>query len=248
MNKKTVWISALEKDEARVKSLFEGLSKYGLAVSGHFWLEHEADMSALCQELEKTDTWVIWSDNPITMDQWRALSLALLTVRQHRDTELPVFVVAPHQERAPMLFSNLQWVNQAQLGPRLLARATKPAKVQAKPYRICCHHQPQQGTWFEVGPEDGQWQGAMLAIHGGEIDAHGVGPAGRLPERCQLNFPFQGMELEAGSQKFLAWGVANPLTDDDSYYVRVKGDVDAILFGSAPGDESEAELYRLDLI
>jgi len=105
---------------------------------------------------------------------------------------------------------------------------------------------PQLGQWFEVGPFGSSWNGAMFGVCGAEIDAHGVGPAGKLPDKSVLEYPMQGLKLAMGEKEYVAWAVQNQLDSGSSYYVRIKGEPKAILFGPlAEGDD--AEVYILNL-
>ena len=132
-------------------------------------------------------------------------------------------------------------VTGAALGPKLAAKANIPPRPETADYRLRVSPLPGLGLWFEAGPAPGHaWKGAMFGANGASIDAHGVGPAGNIPERATLNYPVKGMRLTAGDREYQAWGVANPLTEADSYFVRVTGAPSAILFGELPqGDEAE---------
>ena len=105
---------------------------------------------------------------------------------------------------------------------------------------------PSVGAWFEVGPRHDEWAGAMFGVTGAEIDAHGVGDAGAPPDRCVLNYPMQNAKLEMNGVEFTAWAVQNPLDTGSSYFVRVKGSPQAIVFGQmGPGDMPELYTIRL---
>jgi hypothetical protein len=43
----------------------------------------------------------------------------------------------------------------------------------------------------------------MFGVCGGEINAHGVGPAARLPERCVLEYD-EGLKLQMGAANIRA--------------------------------------------
>jgi hypothetical protein len=105
---------------------------------------------------------------------------------------------------------------------------------------------PQLGQWFEVGPVDADWSGAMFGVCGAEIDAHGVGPSGQLPQKAVLEYPMQGLKMTLGEKEHIAWAVKNRLDSDSSYYLRVKDEPESVLFGPfSEGDD--AEVYVLHL-
>jgi hypothetical protein len=123
--------------------------------------------------------------------------------------------------------------------------ANMPAGKSVYPYRLFVHANPGLGVWFEVGPSENiSWTGALFGIHEGEIKAMGFGPAGELPDKCVLEYPLRGVQLEAGDTQFLAWGARNVLTDEKSAYFKVDGVPRGLLFGELPEGE-EADLHRL---
>jgi hypothetical protein len=135
----------------------------------------------------------------------------------------------------------------ATLGPKLVARAhTQPGAPAAPDYRLDVYGHEHIGQWFEVGPRSGSWNGAMFAVCGAEILIHAVGPGGKLPEKSVLNFPTRDMKLELKGNEYTAWAVLNPIDAETSYFVKVEGTPDAVLFG--PNSEEEnAELFVLSL-
>jgi hypothetical protein len=102
----------------------------------------------------------------------------------------------------------------------------------ALPYRLNVIAHPSLGTWFEVGARsDSAWRGAMFGVDEGTITHHGVGASLTLPERCTLEYPLEGMKVEASHRAFTCWAVSNALPPDQSYFVRVDGVPGCILFG-----------------
>jgi hypothetical protein len=121
-----------------------------------------------------------------------------------------------------------------------------PAKKVPVEYRLDIYAMPKLGQWFEVGPVDSSWKGVMFGVCGAEIDAHGVGPAGKLPQKAVLEYPMKGLKLALGEKDYTAWAVKNSLDGASSYYVRVQGEPESILLGPlAEGDD--AEVYVLHL-
>ena len=104
----------------------------------------------------------------------------------------------------------------------------------------------QIGQWFEVRPAQGSWPGVMFGVAGAEIAFHGVGPAGSLPSKTILNYPMQGLKLEMGKKAYLAWAAQNELNAETSYFVKVEGYPESILFGPY-STEQEADVFVLGL-
>ena len=132
------------------------------------------------------------------------------------------------------------------IGAKVIARLHAPGALPSLPYRLAVHARPGLGLWLECGPAQEPWEGVLLGACGCSPDAHGVGQAGVIPQRCTLHHPVRGMRLTAGEREFTAWGTGNRLSPADSYYVRLDDLPDALVFGPLPGDDS-AELFVLDL-
>jgi hypothetical protein len=255
---KTVWITSLTKDEAKTSALFKKIHDYGLSTNGHFWLDDLEKMawSGPAEELLKPDT-TVWlltgkAEDFATPSVRQGLSLLALLVAGQRGHGFPT-ILCPFAGQVdpaslPMPLRGAEAVAEASLGPKLAAKANIPFHPQPADYRLRLYPLPGLGLWFEAGPAPGHaWNGALLGASGAEVDAHGVGPQGTIPERATLNYPVKGMKLTAGDREYTAWGVANPLTDNDSYYARVTKAPEAILFGELPQGE-EAELYTVPLM
>jgi hypothetical protein len=130
------------------------------------------------------------------------------------------------------------------LGAKIAARSGMPVKGVETPYHLYVHGLPGIGLWFEVGPAGAvDWSGAFFGVHDAEIDFHGVGSAGSIPERAVLEYPVKGIKMMLEEKEITAWGIQNRLDASSSYYVRVQGEPDTILFGPYPdGDELDAHV------
>jgi hypothetical protein len=128
-----------------------------------------------------------------------------------------------------------------------VAKANMPPKKIEPGYRLDIFGIQGLGQYFEVGPPPGQtWDGVMFGIDRGEITAHAVGPAHKLPEKAVLEYPMKGLKLKLGDTEYTAWAVKNQLADDASYYVKVAEYPASILFG--PMSESDdAEVFIVTL-
>lgn len=93
------------------------------------------------------------------------------------------------------------------------------------------------GQWLEVGPAAGQWDGAMIGVTGQDvaIEHHAVGPRGQLPERTTLEYATQGIEADVAGEAYEIWSVQNRLTEADSYFVKVTGFPDRLVFAGYDG-------------
>lgn len=254
---KTVWITSLTKDEEKAAALFRKVHTYGLATNGHFWiddLEKMAWSGAAEQLLDPgTAVWLITgaAEDFARDSVRRGLSLLSLLVAGQRGHGFPT-VLCPFSGSVdaaglPTPLRAVQVVTGATLGAKLAALANLPWHPEAAGYRLKLYPLPGLGLWFEVGPAaDAHWQGALFGVAGATIDAHGVGPQGKLPERAVLHYPFKDMRLSAGDTAYLAWGLSNPLTDAESYFVRAVGTPSGLVFGELPTGET-ADLYTLSL-
>jgi hypothetical protein len=249
---KKVWISALEKDEEKSKKLMETLGRYGLAVNGHFWTDDIPHMawSAPAEELLKPETalWVIFGSRETLSTPTVAFGLSLLAVQvfARKGQGFPVALILTDNEEGepakPTLLkgADLFLLSNPTLGVKLVTLANMPLKKIEKDYHLDVHPLPGIGLWLDVGPGAGhEWKGAMVGVHGGDIDFQAVGPRGAgLPETSSLEYPSKGLKINVGGNEFIAWGVQNHLDGDASYFVRVTGMPDRILFGSFTGDDA----------
>ena len=81
---KSIWVTILEKDEAKGKALFEAIHRYGLGVNGHFWVDDLEKMqwAAAFSEISKPDTalWLIKGTLKSLQDDTTRYGLAMLAV------------------------------------------------------------------------------------------------------------------------------------------------------------------------
>ncbi len=256
---KTVWLTALAKDEAAVSALVAKLKGYGLDVRGHFWEDDLEKMAwfGVREELARPDgaAWLIMagSDGLSSPSVRTGLSLLALSVRAKRGAIptvllLPAGVDAPAEDTVPTPLAGVDALSLGDpaLAAKLVAKVHTPVPNAVAPYRLDFLGNPQIGLWAEAGPSAGRWEGAMLGVAGAEILFHGVGPKGALPDRAVLEYPSKGMTLAIGGREFTAWGVKNVIDAESSYYVKIKGAPGALLFGEFPeGENPEAFVINL---
>ena len=148
---------------------------------------------------------------------------------------------------AALLGAHLLSFEEPALCAKIVAKTSVPASPRQPEYRIDILGDPQLGQWFEIGPAQGSWKGAIFGVCGGEITFQAVGPASALPKTAVLNYPMQGIQLTLSEQEFIAWGVQNEVERGTSYFAKVKGMPETLVFGPFPEDD-QPELFTLQLI
>jgi hypothetical protein len=73
-----------------------------------------------------------------------------------------------------------------------------------------------------------------------------VGPKEELPSRTVLEYPIKDMKVTVGDHNYTACAVSNQIDPDTSYYAKVEGHPDHLIFGGHPGTD-DAEVYVLTL-
>ena len=241
---KSIWITALSENQARASAVTAHLKTYGLKCQGHFWQdapEKQAWRPALESLLEaKADVWLILADDTeFAKPSVRyGLSLMAAALRQAKGAGFQIVLLwnspSPLSEKLPQLLQQATVVEEAAASwaAKIVARANMAGKAAAPDYRLDIQGDERLGQWFEIGPREGLWQGVVLGVYGGgaEINFQAVGPKGVLPEKTTLEFAQQGLKIQAGSREFTAWAVRNEVASDISYFARIKGCPEAILF------------------
>ena len=261
MSSKTVWITVLNKsrNEAAAKALYQTVSAYGLSVAGHFWedLLEKLAWAGPREDLTRRETalWIILgSAEDLAVGTVRyGLSLLAAGVHSMKGYGFPILIAVTEGELAAeslptqLKGADVLAAGAASLGAKIAAKANLPLKKIEPEYRLDVHGLEGVGQWFEVGPPPGRsWSGVMFGVSSGEINAHGVGSAHKLPERSVLEYPMQGLKLQLGEVEYTAWAVQNTLTDVDSYYLRVNDYPASVLFGPlAQGDDAEVFVVAL---
>jgi hypothetical protein len=254
-----VWITALTHDEAPTQSLMRTVATYGLAVDGHFWADDLKNVAwaSAAEPLENKETvlWIITGPGESFRSESIRYGLAMLAlqVQGAKGFGFPVAVIPSSGEVAaaelptPLRAAEVLPLTHPTLGVKLVALANTPVKPPETAYRLNVFAPPGIGQWLEVGPAKGHaWHGALVGVDVGEINAHGVGPAGRLPEKAVLEYPMKGLKLQFGGREFTAWAVKNALSEGESYFVRLTDYPATVLFGPFP-EGDDADLFTLQL-
>lgn len=258
---KKIWISALSENQPRVGAVSAHLKSYGLDCVGHFWANAPEKLSwraALNGLLEaRADVWLILADDvEFAKPGVRyGLSLMIAALRQAKGAGFPVLILwnsaAPKAVTLPVLLQSATLVEEASnaWAAKIVARANMPPKAVPVDYRFDILGDERLGQWFEIGPREGNWNGVVFGVsgEGAGINFQAVGPAGALPSTATLEFAQEGLKIEAAGAEFTAWAVRNVVEQQSSYYARVTGTPDAILFMPfAEGeDEPGATVLRL---
>ncbi|MFH1139994.1 MAG: hypothetical protein V1816_28265 [Pseudomonadota bacterium] len=259
--KKTAWITVLEKDKNQeaAQKLYRTVQTYGLAPAGHFWQDNLEQMAwaAARDDLLKPETglWIILGAAEAFKTETIGYGLAMLAlgVQAQKSHGFPLLIALtagrldPGELPTPLKGADIVPAAGASLGAKIAAKANIPPKKIDAEYRLDVFGIQGLGQWFEVGPAAGHsWNGVMFGVDIGEINAQGVGPAHKLPEKSTLEYPMKGLKLQLGATEFTANAVRNKLAETDSYYLRVAGNPGSILFGPlAQDEEGEAFVVKL---
>jgi hypothetical protein len=250
-------MTALTKEQVTAVTVTGIAAQYGLNADGHFWTNDLKNMAwkAVRDKLRDKNIalWVITGSAEDLVPEARyGLTLLCLSIRAERPNLSILWVNSERQpslEALPSVFAPVPQVDVKSnlLGAKLAAGANTAAKSPSVEYRLGVHANPGFGVWFEIGPAaEQEWPGAMFAVTGGKITAHGVGPAGTLPQKCVLEYPMQGMQLKLGEAEYTGWAVANTLDGKSSYFVKVDGVPSGFLFGPATeGEEAEVHVVSI---
>ncbi|NIQ39939.1 MAG: hypothetical protein GTN81_15340 [Proteobacteria bacterium] len=256
---KTIWVTSLGASQDPVKQLMSQMKTYGLEVQGHFWRDDLAKMAWMAARESLVDAKVsMWGilgshDELRAPDTLYGLSLLAITLQARRGLHFPVMIlqtqgepISAEQVGTPLKGADVLSASGSGLGAKLAARVHKPSKPISADYHLDILGNEQIGQWFEVRPAHGSWPGVMFGVAGAEIAFHGVGPAGSLPSKTVLNYPMQGLKLEMGEKEYLAWATQNELNTETSYFVKVEGYPESIVFGPYSAQEA-ADVFAIKL-
>jgi len=256
---KTLWLSSIIHSEEKVRNLIAQLKTYGLEVKGHFWEDENSKMAwaKVREELIRPEVtlWLILTsgENLKNPSIRYGLSLLTLTVQAKRGISYPIIILLDDGEipSAEILPTPLKGCDSLSLtdpamAAKLVVKVNTPVKEIHLDYRLDTYGNPHIGQWLEVGPFHTTWPGVMFGVEGAEITFHAVGPKGFLPEQSTLHYPLKGLKLNLGQKEYTAWAAQNELNSETSYFVRIEGFPESILFGPY-STEKEAEVFVVQL-
>jgi hypothetical protein len=256
---KTLWLTSVIDSEEKVKNLIAQLKTYGLDVKGHFWEDEIGKMAWAKprEELIKPEIslWLMLasSENLKSPSIRYGLSLLTLTIQAIKGISFPIlFLIAegeiPSAETlpTPLKGCDLLSMTDPSMAAKLVVKVNTPVKEIVPEYRLDTYGNPHIGQWIEVGPCNRSWPGAMFGVSGAEITFHAVGPKGSLPTQSSLRYPLKGMKLNLGGKEYTAWAAQNEIPSDISYFVKLEGFPESILFGPYSTEE-ETDVYVVQL-
>lgn len=256
---KTLWLTSLIESEEKVKNLISQLRTYGLEARGHFWEDAIAKMAWAKprEELIKPEIslWlIVSSDETLKSPSIRyGLSLLALTVQAVKGISFPILLLLTERELpsaetlpTPLKGSDFLSLTDPGMAAKLVVKVNSPVKEIIPEYRLDTYGNPHIGQWIEVGPSNRSWPGAMFGVSGAEIAFHAVGPKGSLPTASSLRYPLKGMKLNLGEKEYTAWAAQNEMEANMSYFVKIEGFPESILFGPYATEE-EADVFVLQL-
>jgi hypothetical protein len=241
---KTIWLTSLGSSQDPVKQLMSQMKTYGVEVHGHFWKNDLKKMAWMAAREDLLDgnvsMWgILGSDKELLVpDTLYGLSSLAITLQAQRGLHFPIMIlqtqgelVSSEQLSTPLKGADVLSVSGGGIGAKLVAKLHAPPKPLSAEYHLDIYGNEQVGQWFEVRPAQPSWSGVMFGVVDAEIAFHAVGPAGSLPSKTVLNYPMQGLKLEMGDKEYLAWAAQNELNPETSYFVKVEGYPDSIVFG-----------------
>ncbi|MBC3766667.1 hypothetical protein [Neptunicella marina] len=260
MSAKKIWISWLsEQEDPVLQQTLRDLQSVGLLVSGAPFIDdlEKCAWTELAEHLcAEPDIWLIGG----TPEQFAqpsvryALSLISLNLSINKPA-LPVFVFNAQDQQSislPPLCHNFTVLTS---GPGWAAKVVAGAYSNTKNQLETGVHvnmiaQSAIGQWFELGPEQqsANWQGAMFGIPKGqgEILFQAVGQRGQLPDKTVNEYPMNGIELEINGDEYVACALKNTVSDQQAYYIKVKGFPSNIIIGDHP-ETADAEVHCIQL-
>jgi hypothetical protein len=258
-NMKKIWMTSLDSSKETVQKIMAQMKTYGLEMDGHFWKDDLGKLAWAEGREELTGSnialWVILASEKqlFTPSNLYGLSLLAITLQAKRGAGFPVVILQTEgdqvtSEKLPTVLKGADVLLESNpsLGPKLVAKVHAPVQKVSSEYRMDVYGKEQIGQWFEVGPVDASWNGAMLGVSGAEIIFQAVGPKGELPRTSELNYPVKGMKINLGDKEYTAWALQNEIDSDTSYFVKVDGFPESIIFGSYSNEE-DAEVYVVGL-
>lgn len=258
---KKVWLTWMPGDgEVGPEQVASQLQRYGMQISGAKWEDNLekvvwSDLAQMLSEEDKVDAWII-AGNKADLDAPRnryALSMIMATLQSMRSRPLPAFVLGldfmPDPQSLPALLRSARPLGAKDAGwPAKVIAGSFGKKTEAEEgFRFTVIGHALIGQWYEVGPEDGKWDGVMVGVSSeAKILQHAVGKKGQLPERTVLEYPTDGIKAQLGETEFTACSVRNTIGADESYYVKIDGWPSKIFIGGEP-ESDEAEVRVLEL-
>lgn len=262
MAKRKVWVTWMPDAASglRPDELLAALNRYGIEPTGAPWVDDLpkmawTELAGRLLDPGAADGWLIAARRADlqAVNNRYALSLVTAMLREGREQPLAAWCLgldfAPATADVPMLLQPLQLADGRDKGwpARLVAALHARKALPGLDLRFGVIAHPLLGQWFEIGPREGRWGGAIFGVNGAaEITHQAVGPAGQLPERTILEFPSVGIKAQVGGADYIAWSVQNTIGPGESYFAKVDGRPTGLLLGENPAAD-DAEVSVIDL-
>lgn len=256
---KTIWLTSLGSSQDAVNKFMHQMKTYGLEAKGHFWKDDLKKMAWMAPRDDLIDSkiplWAILGSEQELLDPniRYGLSLLAITVQAQRGLGFPIIIlqtqgdpISADQLSMPLKHADIFSASDPGIGAKLVAKSHKTPKQISPEYHIDIYGNEHIGQWFEIRPLHSPWPGAMFGVDGAEIAFHAVGPGGKLPSKSVLNYPMEGLKLNLGEKKYTAWAAQNELNPETSYFVKVDGFPESIIFGPYSTEEA-ADVYVIKL-
>jgi len=248
---KKVWLTSVGSGEETVKGIMKLFKTYGLEVDGHFWNNDLKGIAWMAPRDNLIDPAVaIWlilgsAEELLASDNHYGLSLLTIAVQAQRGHHFPIMILQtqgqllePDQLSTPLKGVTVMMASDTGLGAKIVAKLHTARTPIPPEFHLDIYANEQIGQWFEIVPVSSNWPGVMFGVSDGGIAFHAVGPKGQLPRKTVLNFPMQGLKLQMGEKEYLAWATQNELDPETSYFVKVDGNPESIIFGPYSTDEA----------
>jgi len=244
-----------EKSQDVGANIISQLKKYGLDVNAHLYIDDTKHLSFIHikNELLSSDIslWAIVFDEKIYEP---SVSYAFSLLSIYCQTTINCPIVFLYKDDTSILFdkltTSLSLIDNISLlpnfGSKLVAKIYKN-KPSAIDYRLNFWGNEQIGQWLEIGPTNVEWNGTMFGINKGRILFQAVGKKGGLPKKSILNYPIQDMTFNIGSTEYSGWALQNTISLDCSYFVKVDGFPDSMVFSPFSGTDDNFDVYSIEL-
>jgi hypothetical protein len=264
MAQKKLWVAWMAESDSQggPREIIAKLGKYGFVTQGSDWVDDLPKMAwsktaEVLVDPSGVDGCVIAGPRAqlTSTSNRQALSLLMCMTRGNRGAAFPFFLICTDAsltaEDLPLLVRDAALLSAQDAGwpAKIVAGMARPAKSSDLGFHLAVHAHPMIGQFFEVGPESGEWPGALFGVAGdARITHHAVAPRGEVPERGTVEYELAGLEATVQDRQFVAWAAKNRLTPEQSYFLRVEGTPAALLVGNYPDEDTEpmASVIPLD--
>ena len=263
---KNIWITSLSDEPALIKEVGAVLQRYGMRGQAHVWQDNlEKHYPQICLEQLQTqspDAWLILGRESELQQASVRYGISLISASLACQSRPPaLFFLSPRklseQQALPDLCQQLSAtmlsLDATNWAAKIVATLARPSTASDSPVRLRVWGNEQIGQWLELSPETQAWQGMIFGVSGqigtkpAAVSFQAVGPRGGLPQKTTLEFAQQGLEIQASERNFSAWALRNPIALGNSYFCRIDGHPEQILF-MPYSDAEQADATIVELV